>query len=104
MKFLILSKIPIGAPAADNPVALFQASKEYHNAAFADGSLDCVYSFVTGKGGGMAIANADSHEELWEKLSAYPWYPYMEFEVHPLVDENHLIDRTIEKLQEMEGG
>jgi muconolactone delta-isomerase len=103
MKFLILVKPHIGAPAPENPIAVYEAAKEYLNAMLADGTLDCVYQFVNGREA-MSIGNADSHEEMWEKLTAYPLYPSQEYEVHALVDVNYAFDKSIERLQKMIGG
>ncbi len=102
MKFLVLLKRVVGAPGPENLLAAFQAAKEYLNAMLADGTLDCGYALPDGSG--VAIGNFDSHEELWEKMSAFPFFPSMEYEVYPLLDVNYLWDKSIERLQKMGGG
>ena len=101
MKFLVFMKA-VRAPAPENPIAVLQAAKEHLNAKLADGTLDCIYNVVGTMG--MAIVNADSHEELTEQLMAYPQYPFGDFEVHALGDANHFFDKTIEMMQKMGGG
>jgi len=86
----------------ENPLAAYEAAKEYFNAMLADGTLDCVYVFVTA--GGVTIANADSHEELWEKITASPLFPFLEWEAHALADFSYTFDKTIERLQQMMTG
>jgi len=103
MKFLILVKGRVGAPPLPDPLAALQESKEYLDAMLADGRLDCIYQFVNGHQA-VGVANADSAEELWENLTAYPFSPVQEYEVHPLADVNYVFDKGIERLQKMMGG
>ena len=102
MKFLILSKPRAGAPAPENPLAVNQAAKEYLDAMLADGTLDCVYQFADGRGA-MSIGNVDSHEELWEKLTAYPLSPFQEHKIHALVDVDYVFDKSFERIKKMMG-
>jgi hypothetical protein len=98
MKFLIISKPFAGAPPRKDPVATFKAAKQYLNALLADGTLECVY--VTPDGGGVAIANAESVEELWEKNEAYPLSQRLQSEFYPLLDHEHFYDTLIRRFQE----
>ena len=93
MKFLILSKLIAGVPPPEDAAAFFKASQEYLDALLADGSLDCVY--ITPNGGGAAIANVVSHEELWEKTNAFPGAPYLKYEFYPLLDHTHFYSQLI---------
>ena len=103
MKFLVLVKPRVGAPPLPDPIAALQAAKEYIDAMLADGSLDCIYQFTNGNQG-VAVANADSAEELWENLTAYPFSPVQEYEVHPLADVNYVLEKNLERMQQMESG
>lgn len=84
MKFLVT-----GLPGA-NPIPvehgadLLQASLAWDKDKLADGMLDCSYNLFGG--GGLAIANASSHEAVMEALLEFPLYPFFDWEVTPLLD------------------
>jgi hypothetical protein len=84
MKFLILGKPRSGAPAPEDREAANQASKAALEKWLADGTLDCSYQRVGG--GGVAIANADTAEELLQAMWSYPLYAQFEWQVEPLVE------------------
>jgi muconolactone delta-isomerase len=98
MKFLVLTKSLVGATPLPDPIAALQASKEYLDAMLADGSLDFVYQFASGDQA-VAVVNADSAEEIWKKLTAYPLSPIQEYEVHPLADVNYVFEKSLERMQ-----
>ena len=91
MKFLMYAKLLMGAPQPEDLGATIQAAREYLNTALAEGRLDCVHMYASGRHS-VLIANAESHEELCGWLQANPSYPYWSFEVHPLVDINSYLD------------
>ena len=97
MKFLLISKTRTGAPEFEDPVASYQAAKEWMSNRLADGTVECAYASVVG---GVTIVNASSHEELWELLRVYPLFRRLEFEVVPLVDFNYVVDQNIHRSQE----
>lgn len=82
-------------------VAIFEAAKEHTNARLADGRFECAYGFLAGEG--FCIANYDSHEVLMDDLLIYPQYPFMEWEITPLVDANHSYDQFIKHAKEKVG-
>ena len=104
MKFLVLihGKDP-PAPPPENPLAVFQAAKEYLGAMRANGSLECGYAYLDGRG--VAIANADTSEELYDQVSGYPFVAVgnATFDIYPLVDADYYYDRNIKRLQQMSG-
>jgi muconolactone delta-isomerase len=102
MKFLVLYKPKSGAPPMDNPLAIFQAAKAYMNAEAASGMIDIGYAIPMNSG--FSISNAESHEELWERLAAYPLAPYSDIQIFPLLNADHYFDKTIEGIQQMMGG
>ncbi len=106
MKFLILMKPLPGAPGPENPVASYRTGKEWINARLADGSVDCAYNVIGSKQGigGVAIANADSHEALTELVLSFPQYPFFDLEILPLSDLDHFLERVIEMMQKSMGG
>jgi hypothetical protein len=65
-------------------------------AALQDG-MECHYNFFGG--GGFAISNADSHEEILGNLLSYPLYPFFVWEVVPLLDWEESIGKYIEFYQ-----
>lgn len=103
MKFLVLTKSRVGASPLADPFAALKASKEYLDGMLADGSLDFVYQFASGHQA-VAVVNAASTEEIWDKLTAYPLSPVQEYEVHPLADINYVFEKSIERMQQKESG
>ena len=93
MKFLVLSKPIPGLPMPEDPVAFFKESTAYLDALLSDGTADCVY--LTPDGGGMAVMNVASHEELWEKVDAFPGTRYLKHTFYPLLSHSHYY-RTLE--------
>jgi muconolactone delta-isomerase len=81
-------------------IGLYQAAKQWITARFADGKIDLHYLTVE-TGAGFVIANADSHEELYDWLLEYPLYVFFDFEVAGLVDWSHGYDKIIELLQKI---
>jgi len=77
----------------DQTVAMLQASKELVNAWLESGLADCAYGFPAGDG--FCIANHDSHETLMDTIVEYPQYPFMDWEITPLVDANYSFDKFI---------
>ena len=98
MKYLTVTR-PRGNIPPEAAVGIFQAGKEWLNARVADGTLDVVHSFPAG--GGVSIANADSHEALMDRMREFPLFPFVEGEVHPLVDINRSLDSAIQMFQRM---
>ena len=93
MKYLVFARPRVGAVLPDNPLALWQATKEWTEAHLADGILDCAYNLPAG--GGVAIINANTHEALTELLSVYPLQPFTQYEIHILSDVKHLFELAI---------
>jgi hypothetical protein len=83
MKFLIIMKPREAlAPHATTPV--LQSAQEWLDARMADKTFDCLYTFTTG--GGVAIANVDTTEQLMKLLYDFPQFGTMLTEVLPLTD------------------
>jgi muconolactone delta-isomerase len=103
MKFLVLSKPRSVTPPLANPIAAYEAAREFLKAGLADGRIDCVYQFADGRRA-VTIGNADSAEEIWEALTSYPLSPFQEYEVYPLVDTAYVFDKAIERMKKAAGG
>jgi muconolactone delta-isomerase len=69
----------------------FREQKESALDAVKRGNLDCIYG-LAGGGGSVAIANADSAEQLNEMLMNIPLFLFSEFEVRPLTDYAKYMD------------
>lgn len=61
----------------------FDAALEWLQAELDDGTLDCLYGFL--EGGGVAIANADSHAQALQQMTEYPLYGLVTWEVKPVL-------------------
>jgi hypothetical protein len=61
----------------------FDAAFEWLQVHLDDGTLDCLYGFL--EGGGVAIANADSHTQALEQMADYPLYGLVTWEVTPVL-------------------
>jgi hypothetical protein len=64
-----------------------------------DGTFECVYAFP--EGGGCSIGQNDSHEQLMEQLMDYPLSPFVDYEVHPLVELDAAFQRFIPFVERM---
>lgn len=99
MKYLVTAR-PSAVPIPpEKAVGLFKAAKEWINAHLASGKHDCHYIFPDG--GGFAIANADSHEEVMDQVLDYPMYPFLDWEIKALCDSDHSYDKMIEFWQKL---
>jgi hypothetical protein len=61
----------------------FDAALEWLQGELDNGTLDCLYGFL--EGGGIAIANADSHTQALQQMTEYPLYGLVTWEVTPLL-------------------
>ena len=69
-------------------------------AAVKRGEVDCAYAFVGG--GGCSIQNANSAEEVNERLFGSPLGLFYEFEVRPLSDYGKFMDTVAQALETRE--
>ncbi|MFC2077440.1 hypothetical protein ACFLTM_01345 [Candidatus Bipolaricaulota bacterium] len=76
---------------------LWPKAKEWTDKALADGIIDWHYITVTGHVG-LAIINADSHEELWEIIVTHPFYPFMEWKVEAISDWTFVYEKAIARM------
>ncbi len=49
----------------------------------------------------MEFANADSHEDLMNTGRDFPLFPFVEWEIRPLVDINKSLDSAVQMFQRM---
>lgn len=74
----------------------FDAAMAWLEEKLHDGTFDCVYSFM--EGGGMSITNADSHEEVFERMADYPLNGLVTWTVRPLMEFGQGTDTIRAKL------
>jgi hypothetical protein len=99
MKFLVIRKPRVGAVVQPTG-QLLRAQKEGLLAAIKRGEVDCAYAFVGG--GGFSIINANSTEEVNERLFGSPLGLFYEFEVRPLADYGKFMDTAAQALEARE--
>lgn len=84
--FIMATPLPIPMPP-DQAAELYRATRDWIAERIDDRRFDCVHMFMGG--GGVAIRNAESHEEVYNELLAYPLYRFFDWSVEPLVDWEH---------------
>jgi hypothetical protein len=94
MKYLIIAKPGTTQIPVEQGAALLQAGLSWIKAKLADGSIDSTYNFFGG--GGFAIGNADSNEQMLANLLEYPLYPFFVWEVTPILDFEESLSRYME--------
>jgi muconolactone delta-isomerase len=100
MKFLILRKPRLSGGMIPTSKAI-REHKQGMSDAIKAGTIDCIYAFPGG-GGSVGIANADSAEQLNERLMNSPLFLYSEFEVRPLTDYAKYMDNVAAALEKRE--
>jgi muconolactone delta-isomerase len=90
MKFLVIRKPRVTGALVANSKAI-REHKEGALNAVKQKTLDCIYA-IPGGGGSIAIANADSVEQLNENLVNTPLFLFSEFEIRPLTDYAKYMD------------
>ena len=90
MKFLVIRRPRVGAGMLPTGKTI-REHKQSALDGLKRGGLDCIYA-VPGGGGSVAIANAESAEQLHETLANTPLFLFSEFEVRPLTDYAKYMD------------
>jgi hypothetical protein len=80
MKYLVEAK---PGPLPPSPEQ-FDAATEWIEAKLADGTFDCVYGYL--EGGGVAVTNAADNVALLERMTEYPLFGMVEWDVKPLLE------------------
>ena len=97
MKFLVTVTRKDTPHPPEIRAELLAAQARWLKERVADGTLDCVYGFV--EGGGVAIANAGSPEELNRVLLDQPVLPISDVHVRPLADVQVTLEAGVEALR-----
>jgi hypothetical protein len=76
----------------------FDAALDWLQAKLEDGTFDCLYGFL--EGGGVSVANLDSHADLLELMAEYPLYGLVVWDIKPLLAFREGADTVRAKLAE----
>lgn len=99
MKYLVIANPrPIPIPP-EQAVSLYQAVLAWTDERLKNGKLEVNY--VLPGGGGIAIANVNSPEELYDELLTYPLYGVFDWKIKVLVDLKHALNSGIEYYKKM---
>lgn len=93
MKYLVIAKPGQTPIPMEQGVQLLKAAKGWMQGVVADGSVESNYNFFGG--GGFAVSNADSHEQLLARLLEYPLYAFFTWEVQPILEFDESLEGYI---------
>jgi muconolactone delta-isomerase len=86
MKYLVTMRRRDGVQVPPDALAgMLLAQRDWLQENSANGTFDAVYTFAQG-GGGVAIANVDSSEELTELVTSSPLFGTSNIELQPLAE------------------
>jgi muconolactone delta-isomerase len=86
MKYLLTMRRRDGAQVPPDALAgMLLAQRDWLQEHESDGTFDAVYTFAQG-GGGIAIANIESAEQLTELVTSSPLFGTSNIEVQPLAE------------------
>jgi muconolactone delta-isomerase len=84
MKYLVTTRRRDGVSLPPDVIAgMLLAQRDWVEQSLADGTFDAAYTFAQG-GGGIAIVNAESGEELHRIATSSPLFGVSNVEVQPL--------------------
>ena len=96
MKFLVIRKPRMGTGMTLTS-QIVRAHKEVVLAAVKRGEADCAYAFLGG--GGFSIQNANSTEELNQRIMGSPMALFYEFDVRALTDYGQFMDSVAQAFE-----
>ena len=99
MKFLVISK-PKHLVPPEAALPLIDAFLAFIDKYSATGQLESSWSFTVAGGGG-GIANVDSLDELDAIMTEYPFGPYSDVEIYPMVNLKESLQRSKKFIQSM---
>ncbi len=98
MKFLVIRK-PRMVTANMPTSQMIRAQKEAVLGSVQRGEGDCTYAFVGG--GGFSIQNANSAEELNQRLMGSPMGLFYDFDVRALTDYGQYMDTVAQAFEKL---
>jgi hypothetical protein len=97
MKVLFIGRLARNQLPLEHILAMLKGSKKWQDQYLKDGTYDCIHSFVDGSG--IAIVNVDSLEAAHDFLTDYPGRILFDWEIIPLVDTKHSMDKVISRVE-----
>ena len=100
MRFLVLTTPKHPTPPTP---ALFDAMTEWVDAHTSSGKLEQTFAFA-GRPGGGGLLNVESHEELDEIMTGFPFAPFSEITIYPITNLAGALTRgrdMFERMSEM---
>jgi len=97
MKFLVIRKPRINSALVPTSKTIREHKDGVANA-IKQKTIDCIYG-LPGGGGSVAIANAESAEQLQDNLANTPLFLFSEFEIRPLTDYARYMDGVAAALE-----
>src|SRR3977135_4451406 len=92
MKSLVIMRRRDGVPIPPDVVAgMLLAHRDWVQENLADGTFDAAYTFAQG-GGGIAIVNAESGEDVHRIVTGSPLFGLSNIELQPVADISALED------------
>jgi hypothetical protein len=91
MKYLVTANPGLTPIPIEQGSNILKSSKAWIEAKLGDGSIDVTYNYFGG--GGFAIVNAESHEQVLGNILEYPMYAFFVWDVKPLLDFSDSIDQ-----------
>jgi muconolactone delta-isomerase len=99
MKHLVTFKRRDVAPVPPETVArLLSAQRDWFREKTADGTIDAGYGFAQG-GGGVAILNAETGEELNDIIHSAPVFALTDTTVQPLAELEVTLTNAVESIE-----
>ena len=102
MKFLVITKSKHPVPP-EMGLTLVDAMGAWSDQLTESGKAEAMWS-IAGRAGGGGILNVDSLEELDAIMIQFPFGPFFDIEVFPLVDLHESLQRLKQAMQMMGGG
>jgi len=104
MKFLVIARPggPVHEPEPDHMLGILERFRVWMQEQISAGRVDSTY--LLAEGGGGSVINADTAEELMDLLLGSPTGAMFRYEVHPLVNFEAGMERSIEALREAHWG
>jgi hypothetical protein len=95
MKYLVTAnRNNVEAPSTEEWLAVLQATREYFLTHSKSGAIESLYVFLDARGG-IAILNAESHDQAQDLIIAHPQFPYYDWEFEPILDGLPAYDKFI---------
>jgi hypothetical protein len=95
MKYLIMTH-PEGSVAVEPKTAaeIWKSARSWMQKMSTKGVIESHFAFP--EGGGFAIMNADSPEQVFDGVFSFPAHQWFRWEVRAICDWTHAYDKTIE--------